>query len=111
MATLQQTILNRLKAGTLLSVVIEPDEALAVEAARMAGKAIAKNDTKVVSVLDEEFLDKLANHKDNGRGVMIVADLLRVHGENKNMARLLREFALQVKSRFEGQGLVKFSTT
>jgi hypothetical protein len=95
--TLQQTILNRLKAGTLLSVVIEPDEALAVEACRMAAEAIAPKQVQVVSVLDPEFGDKLTNHKNNGRGVMIISDLLRVQSGNPGTARLLREFALQVK--------------
>jgi hypothetical protein len=95
--TLQQVILNRLKAGALLSVVIESDEALAVEACRMAAEAIAPKQVQVVSVLDPEFGDKLQAHKDTGKGVMIIADLLRVQGTNPGMARLLREFALQVK--------------
>lgn len=96
--TLQQTILNRLKAGTLLSVVIEADEALAVEACRMAAEAIAPKQVQVVSVLDGDFGDKLQAHKDNGKGVMIIADLLRVQNGNPGTARLLREFALQVKA-------------
>jgi hypothetical protein len=95
--TLQQTILNRLKAGTLLAVVIEPDEALAVEACRMAGEAISPKQVQVVSVLAEDFADKLQAHRANGRGVMIISDLLRVQGTNPGMARLLREFALQVR--------------
>lgn len=95
--TLQQVILNRLKAGSLLAVVIEADEALAVEACRMAAEAIAPKKVSVVSVLDPEFGDKLTNHKDS-QGVMIIADLLRVQGTNPGTARLLREFALQVKS-------------
>ena len=96
--TLQQTILNRLKAGALLSIVIESDEALAVEAARMAANAVAPKQVQVLSVLDSEFGDKLQAHRDNGKGVMIIADLLRVQGTNPGMARLLREFALQVKT-------------
>jgi hypothetical protein len=96
--TLQQRILNRLKAGTLLAVVIEPDEALAVEACRMAGAAVAKKDVRQVSVLAPDFADTLQAHKDSGKGVMIVPDLLRTQGSNPMMVRLLREFALQVKA-------------
>jgi len=93
--TLQQRILNRLKAGALLSVVIEPDELLAVEACRMAAKAIDPKNVQVVSVLDDDFGDKLNAHRTSGKGVMIVSDLIRVQGSNPGMARLLREFALQ----------------
>lgn len=95
--TLQQTILNRLKAGALLAVVQEPDEQLAVEACRMAGKAIAPKQTRVISVLDDDFGDVLSGHKDT-TGVLIVSDLLRVQKDNPATARLLREFALQVKN-------------
>ena len=95
--TLQQTVLNRLNAGTLLTVVIEPDEALAVEACRMAAEAVAPKQVQVLSILDSEFADKLTAHKNDGRGILIIADLLRVQGQ-PGMARLLREFALQVKA-------------
>ena len=94
--TLQQMVLNRLNAGTLLTVVIEPDEALAIEACRMAAEAVAPRQVQVVSILDTEFRDKLNSHRSDGKGVMIVSDLLRVMGQAP-MARLLREFALQVK--------------
>ena len=96
--TLQQLIYNRMKAGALLSIIIEPDEALAVEACRMAGEAIAPKQVTILSVLDPEFGDKIQAHKDNGKGVMIVCDLLRVQANNQIMARLLREFALQVRA-------------
>jgi len=95
-ANLQQIVLDQLNAGTLLMTVVEPDEALATEACRMAAEAIATRQTQVVSVLDEDFADKLQSHKDDGKGVMIVSDLLRVQG-NPGMGRALREFALQVK--------------
>ena len=95
--TLQQLVLNRLNAGTLLTVVIEPDEALAVEACRMAAEAVAPRQVVVLSILDPEFGDKLTAHKESGRGVLIISDLLRVQGQPA-MGRLLREFALQVKS-------------
>jgi len=95
--TLQQLVLNRLNAGTLLTVVIEADEALAVEACRMAAEAVSPRQVQVLSILDPEFGDKLAAHKDNGKGVMIISDLLRVQGQPA-MGRLLREFALQVKA-------------
>ena len=95
--TLQQLVLNRLNAGTLLTVVIEPDEALAVEACRMAAEAVAPKQVQVVSILDGDFRDKLQSHKQDGKGIMIISDLLRVMGQPP-MARLLREFALQVKS-------------
>lgn len=95
--TLQQLVLNRLNAGTLLTVVIEPDEALAVEACRMAAEAVAPRQVQVLSILDPEFGDKLTAHKESGRGVLIISDLLRVQGQPA-MGRLLREFALQVKS-------------
>lgn len=96
--TLQQTILNRLKAGALLSVVVESDETLAVEAARIAGEAIAPKKVTLLSPLDPEFGDKLTAHRDTGTGVMIIPDLLRIQGNNPAIVRLLREFALQVKS-------------
>jgi hypothetical protein len=96
---LQQNILNRLQAGTLVTIVVEADEAIAVAAARMAASAVVPNakDITVLSILDGEFGDKLAQHKDNGKGVMIICDLLRVQGNNPALARLIREFALQVK--------------
>lgn len=95
--TLQQTILNRLKAGALLSVVVESDETLAVEAAKIAAEAISPKQVQVLSPLDPEFGDKLTAHKENGKGVMIIPDLLRIQSSNAGMVRLLREFALQVK--------------
>jgi hypothetical protein len=89
-------VLNRMNSGTLLALVIEPDEALAVEACRMAGEAIAPKKTKVLSVLDETFMDKLIEHRANGQGVLIVSDLLRIQGQT--IWRFLREFALTVKA-------------
>lgn len=96
--TLQQTILNRLKAGSLLTVVVEPDEGLAIEGARIAGEAIAPKNVVVVSPLDPEFADKLLAHKESGKGVMIIPDMLRIYGTNPGMMRGLREFALQVRA-------------
>ena len=96
--TLQQTILARLRAGSLILLVEEPDEVLAVAAATMAGKALPPGQVQVLSVLNPEFSDKFATHKESGSGVLIVADFLRVQGSNPAAMRMLREFALQQRN-------------
>jgi len=96
--TLQKIVLDRLLAGSLVIVVEEADEILAIAACEMAGRANPPGKVQRLSVLDPEFMDKFTSHKEGGNGVMIVADFLRVMGTNPAAIRLVREFALQTKA-------------
>lgn len=96
--TLQELVLNRMRAGALVTVVEEADEALAMAACKMAAELIAPGKVQVLSMLDKEFPDKLMAHKNQGRGVLIVSDLLAISQNDLGLMRLLREFCVQVKT-------------
>ena len=96
--TLQKKVLDRLRAGALVTLVEEADELLAVAACEMAAKALPPGKCLVLSVLDPEFMEKFSSHKTDGAGVVIVADLMRVMGNNPMAMRMVREFALQTKA-------------
>jgi hypothetical protein len=96
--TLQKNILDRLRAGALVALVEEADEILAIAACEMAAKALPPGTCEVLSILADDFIDKFKMHKDTGRGVIIVADLLRAMGNNPQIVRMIREFALQSKA-------------
>lgn len=92
--TLQKTVLDRFRAGALVVMVEESDEALAVAACEMTAKALPGNTMETISILDEEFMQKLNAHKKNGKGIMIVADAVRSFGSDPMFVRIIREFAL-----------------
>jgi hypothetical protein len=96
--TLQKQVLDRFRAGALVTVVEEPDEILAIAACEMAAKALTPGKCEIVSILDEEFLAKLNAHRKEGSGVMIIADAIRVMGRDGQFVRMIREFALQTKA-------------
>ena len=98
MATLQKNIQDRLRAGALVTLVEEGDEVLAVAACEMASKSLPNTPVQILSVLDDDFIEKFSAHKNSGHGVLIVADFLRVFGNNPNSVRMVREFALQTKA-------------
>jgi len=95
--TLQKQVLDRLRAGALVVVVQEADEVLAVEACRMAAKALPPGRVEVLSPIASDFDEKFAQHRDSNGGTLIIPDFLRVRGSSAQYIRLIREFALQSK--------------
>lgn len=92
---LNKEISNRLRAGSLVILVEEPDELLAVESAKIAAKAFEPVTT--ASAADSDVADKIAAHK-TGKGTLIISDFLRAYGNNPVLMRLVREVALQQRT-------------
>jgi hypothetical protein len=96
--TLQQAVLNQLKSGTRVVRVPEPDEALAVYCCTKAAEAVAPGQVQVISPLgngQEPIEVTLAQFRDNGKGVLIIPDLMLVNSGSPGIARIVREFALK----------------
>lgn len=96
---LKNRVLNRLKAGALVTIVVEPDEVLAMQAIRSAAEAAAPGQVRVLRVLDGgPMLKELGDISQNGSGIYIISDLLRTLGNRPDMPRIIREVALQVRN-------------
>ena len=99
--SLSQTLANRLRAGALVVVVQDADEALAlseVEAGTQACRPVrfmSGADESATSAVEEQAY---------GEGTLVLCDFLSIYGENPVTVRLLRQVALQ--QRTEGE---KFS--
>jgi SpoVK/Ycf46/Vps4 family AAA+-type ATPase len=90
--SLAKTLTNRLRAGSLVVLVEESDEQLALDAAKNAAKMFAP--VVSISAADPDAIQKLENQK-TGQGTLIISDFLRVFGGNPVAIRLIREVALQ----------------
>ena len=85
---------NRLRAGAIVVLVEDPDEALALESAKVAAKQFQP--VTVKSAADPDSIELLEKHKNEGvEGTLILCDFLRVHGNNAVAIRMIREVALQ----------------
>lgn len=91
---MHKEINNRLRAGALVVLVEDHDEALALESAKVAAKQFQP--VTVKSAADGDLLDAIEKHK-TGEGTLILCDVLRAHGNNPVVARMIREVALQVR--------------
>jgi hypothetical protein len=89
---LNKDIANRLRAGSLVILVEEADELLAVESAKIAAKAFQP--VTVLSAADPDAQTKLGEMA-TAQGTLVLCDFLRVFGENPIAIRMLREVALQ----------------
>ena len=85
-------ISKRMRAGALVILVQDSDEALAVMSAASAAKAFLP--VQFASAADQNLIEVLENHK-TGEGTLIVRDCLRAYGNNPVAMRLIREIALQ----------------
>jgi hypothetical protein len=86
------TIRDRMRAGSLVTLVEESDEALAVASAKTG--AVQFQPIKMMSASDQEVMTAIENHK-TGAGTLIISDFLRVYGGNAVAVRMIREIALQ----------------
>lgn len=89
---LTQAISDRMRAGTLVIAVEEPDELLAREAAVAAAQQFQP--VRRISAADPDAVQVIENHR-AAEGTLIVSDFLRVFGGNPVAVRLVREIALQ----------------
>lgn len=92
---IHREINNRLRAGALVVLVEDHDEALALESAKVAAKQFQP--VVVKSAADNDLLECIEKHK-AGEGTLIVCDVIRAYGNNPVMMRLIREVALQVRA-------------
>lgn len=92
---MHRQINNRLRAGALVVLVEDTDEALALESAKVAAKQFQPITVK--SAADQDALETLEKHQ-KGEGTLILLDTLRAFGNNAVYVRLVREIALQKRS-------------
>lgn len=92
---IHREINNRLRAGAIVVLVEDPDEALALESAKVAAKQFLPITVK--SAADQDSLDTLEKHK-AGDGTLILCDFLRAFGNNPVAVRMIREVALQQRT-------------
>lgn len=89
---LNKDISSRLRAGALVVLVEDADELIARKAAELAGKQFQP--VVLSTAADPEVLTKIEAHR-KGEGTLILSDVLRAHGQNPVVTRLIREIALQ----------------
>lgn len=94
MPTLSETIAARMRAGSLVVIVKEPDERLALEAARLGGAPFGE--VRVMSGGDPEALGEVEGLA-TGEGVLVVPDFFACVGDNPFAIRAVREVALQTR--------------
>ncbi len=92
---IHKEINNRLRAGALVVLVEDHDEALALESAKVAAKQFQP--VVVKSAADLDVMEAIDKHK-AGEGTLIVCDFIRAFGNNPVAARMIREVALQVRA-------------
>lgn len=92
---IHREINNRLRAGALVVLVEDHDEALALESAKVAAKQFQP--VVVKSAADQDVMEAIEKHK-SGDGTLIICDFLRAYGNNPVAARMVREVALQVRA-------------
>lgn len=92
---MHKEINNRLRAGALVVLVEDTDEALALESAKVAAKQFVP--IQVKSAADNDVMDVLAAHK-GADGTLILLDFIRAYGNNPVAARMIREVALQQRT-------------
>ena len=90
--SIHKEINNRLRAGALVVLVEDTDEALALESAKVAARQFLP--IQVASYTDKDVQEILAKHK-TGEGTLILCDFLRAYGSNPVAVRMIREIALQ----------------
>lgn len=95
MIPIHKEINNRLRAGSLVILVEDHDEALALESAKVAAKQFLPITVKTAA--DSDVADVLAGHK-AGDGTLILCDFVRSYGNNPMFVRMIREVALQVRA-------------
>lgn len=93
---LNKDISSRLRAGALVILVEEADELIARKAAELAGQQFQP--VQFSTAADQEVLSKIEAHK-TGEGTLILSDVLRAHGNNPVVVRLIREIALQERDK------------
>lgn len=89
---LNRDISSRLRAGAHVVLVEEHDELIARKAAEFAAKQFMP--CVFASAADADVLTKIEAHK-SGSGTLVLSDVLRAHGQNPVVVRLIREIALQ----------------
>jgi hypothetical protein len=92
---LAKTIADRLRAGALVIVVQDADEALALGEVQ-AGVAACEPVT-VLSGADESATATIEDHA-TGRGALVLCDFLGIYGDNPISTRLVRQVALQERA-------------
>lgn len=94
---IHKEINNRLRAGALVVLVEDPDEALALESAKVAAKGFLPITVKSAS--DQDSMDALEKLKTASEGgTLILCDFLRAFGSNPVAVRMIREIALQQRA-------------
>jgi hypothetical protein len=88
---------NRLRAGAIVVLVEDPDEALALESAKVAAKQFQP--VTVRGAADADVVELLEKHKNpEVEGTLILCDFLRANGGNPIAVRMIREVALQKRA-------------
>lgn len=102
--TLAQRIAEYLRAGALLLIVQDSDEALAL--AEVEAGVAACEPVTIMSAADERAITAVEEHSaPEARGTLVLLDFLSIYGGNPVAIRLLRQVALQQRS--EGQAFTR----
>lgn len=99
MASLSKTISDRLRAGALVIIVQEPDEALALAEVEEGCRG-GCSPIRIMSGSDDAAAGAVTEHPD-GEGALVLLDYLSIYGESPISVREVRQVALQ--QREEGE--------
>ncbi len=94
MTATHKEINSRLRAGAIVVLIEDPDEALTRQSAEVAAKQFEP--VTVMSAADPNVMEAVEKHK-SGDGTLILLDFLRTYGSNPVAVRLIREVALQTR--------------